>query len=261
LHAIRAFGSFSREIRLASYWRQWLLPIKPDGQMTHDHTDCSRPPKPAVTRSSIASQPPLNRTLAETFQFFGSFLRTPARIGSVCPSSPALARAMIEGCHLERASAVVELGPGTGAFTRLIFNHLQPDALFFALELHAPHVISLRHRFPNLQVYNDSAERIGDYLQQHHRTATDCVVSGLPWSNMSRETQRRILTPVARALSNEGVFVSFAYLHTRALRRAALFRQLLNETFEEVRQSSVVWLNVPPAFVYRCRRPRPKTAG
>jgi phosphatidylethanolamine/phosphatidyl-N-methylethanolamine N-methyltransferase len=47
-----------------------------------------------------------------------------------------------------------------------------------------------------------------------------------------------------------------------ALGAARRFRQTLRGAFDEVLVSATVWRNVPPAFVYVCRRPREApTAG
>jgi phospholipid N-methyltransferase len=37
---------------------------------------------------------------------------------------------------------------------------------------------------------------------------------------------------------------------------ARRFRRRLRDTFDEVLVSATVWRNLPPAFVYVCRRPR-----
>ena len=53
-----------------------------------------------------------------------------------------------------------------------------------------------------------------------------------------------------------GAFTTFAYRHGLVLSAARRFRRALHETFEEVLVTETVWRNVPPAFVYVCRRPR-----
>src|SRR5205814_10677128 len=99
----------------------------------------------------------LDPVVAERLQFLGAFLREPARVGSFAPSSPALARAMLHGCDLRNAKTVVEFGPGTGAFTRLILQRMGRQTAFFAIELDDKHARGLRRRFPGLNVYHDSA--------------------------------------------------------------------------------------------------------
>jgi phosphatidylethanolamine/phosphatidyl-N-methylethanolamine N-methyltransferase len=52
------------------------------------------------------------------------------------------------------------------------------------------------------------------------------------------------------------VFATFAYRHGMALAAARRFRRTLHATFGEVVLTPTVWRNMPPAFVYVCRRPR-----
>ena len=59
----------------------------------------------------------LELDLIEHLEFFHAFIREPASVGALSPSSRALAMAMIDGFDLRHADTIVELGPGTGAFT------------------------------------------------------------------------------------------------------------------------------------------------
>src|SRR5437667_1844218 len=195
----------------------------------------------------------LDPTIDERLRFLSAFLREPARVGSFAPSSPALAQAMLRGCDLRNARTVVEFGAGTGAFTRLILERIGGQAMFLALELDDKHVRGLRQRFPGVHVYHDSAERVQKYLADHRRKKADYIISGLPWANMPVQEQERILEAVLNSLRPEGLFTTFAYVHARWLPRALRFRERLGHYFEQVKTSGIVWRNVPPAFVYRCR--------
>jgi len=83
------------------------------------------------------------------------------------------------------------------------------------------------------------------------------IVSGLPWAAFSSEVQLDLLRAVVRSLRPDGAFTTFAYTHARPLGPAIRFRHRLGLAFEEVVPSRTVWRNLPPAFVYHARRPRP----
>ena len=220
----------------------------------HELRGRARTETPALRRDGIAGWVDrLDPATRERLQFFGAFLREPLTVGSLLPSSAVLAEAMIERCDLESSATVVELGPGTGAFTGLILDRLRPEATFFALELNDRHVEGLRRRFPGLAVHNDSAERIRGYLERYGKPKADYVFSGLPWGNFPASLQDQIMTQVVSALSPEGLFVTFAYVHALRLPKARRFRRMLHGMFRKVEQSPVVWRNFPPAVVYRCR--------
>jgi phospholipid N-methyltransferase len=206
-------------------------------------------------QAQARSVPALEPSLAERLLFFSTFLRQPGRVGALAPSSPWLARAMLEGCDLKHADTVVELGPGTGSFTELILRRIGEDTTFLALELAPEHTRNLRRRFPGLLVFNDSAERLDCYLARHGKPRVDCLISGLPWANMRPTVQDRLADAIFDCLAPNGVFTAFAYVHASWLPTARHFRRRLEQRFAQVKLSPVIWRNVPPAFVYRCRRP------
>src|SRR5262245_9302588 len=198
---------------------------------------------------------------AEHIAFLQSFLREPASVGALSPSSKALARAMIEGFSLKTADTVVELGPGTGAFTAPIRAQIGRHTTFLTMELDPFYVRSLKRRFPDLIVYNDSAERMLDYLALHGKKRASYIVSGLPWANLPVDMQVRIMDVILKALSPDGVFTTFAYFHARWLPKAQQFRRSLENRFARVETSPIIWGNLPPAFVYRCSQAAPVFAN
>jgi phospholipid N-methyltransferase len=84
--------------------------------------------------------------------------------------------------------------------------------------------------------------------------SVDCIISGLPWAAFTESMQVKFLDEMMRVLKSGGLFVTFAYVHGLALPPARRFANLLPAYFTSIVKSRVVWLNVPPAFVYRCRR-------
>lgn len=192
-------------------------------------------------------------TSSGRWEFFSAFLREPLKVGAFWPSSPALSKKIVDGCQLEKREMVVELGPGTGAFTSLILGRMNPHSRFFAVELNQMNVLQLRRRFPQLQVYADSAERLPNYLKQHSTRKADCIVSGLAWGNMLPATQNKIFDAVVDSLAPGGLFTTFAYVHAQVLPTSLRFRKRLFNHFSKVEVTPIVWRNLPPAFIYRCR--------
>ena len=68
------------------------------------------------------------------------------------------------------------------------------------------------------------------------------------------DLQERILDAMIRVMPPGGVFVTFAYLQGLMLPAGRRFRRNLKRRFSNVETSDVIWLNLPPAVVYRCVR-------
>ncbi len=184
---------------------------------------------------------------------FRRFLRHPGRVGALWPSSPSLCRMMVSRIGVEQAKLVVELGPGTGVITREIIRMLPAGGRFMAVELDELLCLQLRRNFPCVEILHDSASRLAEILRERRLPPADAIISGLPWAVFPESLQREILNAVAGSLAPDGWFTTFAYLQGLMLPAGMRFRRLLGETFGEVLTSSVVWRNLPPAFVYRCR--------
>ncbi len=188
--------------------------------------------------------------------FLAAVLRNPAKVGAVAPTSAVMGELLTRIVPRSGSPVVVELGPGTGAVTGVIDDRLPPGARHVAIELDPEMATFLQRTHPGLEVIEGDAVKLGALLAEHGVERADAVVSGLPWSLFDEDTQASILAQIAAVVAPDGAFTTFAYRHGLLLSAARRFRRALHETFEEVLVTATVWRNVPPAFVYVCRRPR-----
>ncbi|MFG1705659.1 class I SAM-dependent methyltransferase [Nonomuraea sp. M3C6] len=147
--------------------------------------------------------------------FLLEFVRAPMTVGAVAPSSPALARAATAAVPRTGSPAVVELGPGTGAFTGAIQRRLAGRGRHIAVEINPRFVQQLAALHPAVDIVNTDAADLAAVLAQRGLSQTDVVVSGLPWAAFTENHQRDVLSAVVAALPPHGVFTTFAYVHTR----------------------------------------------
>jgi phospholipid N-methyltransferase len=187
-------------------------------------------------------------------EFLGQFLANPTKVGAVAPSSRFLARAMVEWLDLGRAGTVLEYGPGTGAFSRHIVERLPAGATYAAIELNPRFAATFRRQHPDLTLIEGSVADVQAIWRAHGWAPVDCIVCGLPWAAFTDELQTRILDQMMEVMSPRGQFVTFAYLQGLLVPPGRRFARLLPRYFAQVSKSRTVWLNLPPAFVYRCRR-------
>jgi phosphatidylethanolamine/phosphatidyl-N-methylethanolamine N-methyltransferase len=187
--------------------------------------------------------------------FLAAFVRRPGTMGAVAPSSARLSAVLTSIVPTAGCPVVVELGPGTGAVSAAIDRRLPPGARHLAVELDAAMVEYLGHARPGMEVVHGDARDLGKLLAEREVDHVDAVVCGLPWALFDEPTQHSVLTEVGEAIGPTGAFSTFAYVSGLALPAARRFRRTLRSRFEEVIVSATVWRNVPPAFVYVCRRP------
>jgi phosphatidylethanolamine/phosphatidyl-N-methylethanolamine N-methyltransferase len=187
-------------------------------------------------------------------KFLAEFIQKPLATGSVVPSSSYLARMMVQNAGLADGDIVLEYGPGTGVFTRYILKELGPRSKFAAIEINPQLAAIFRAAHPGIPLFEDSVENVRVICDSMEVAMVDCIISGLPWAFFSRSMQVTLLDQMMRVLKPDGRFVTFGYLQGLALPAGRHLAALLPTYFTTVSKSPVVWRNVPPAFVYRCRR-------
>jgi phosphatidylethanolamine/phosphatidyl-N-methylethanolamine N-methyltransferase len=187
-------------------------------------------------------------------KFLGEFLLHPTKTGAIATSSQFLARTMVEWIDLPKAKTVLEYGPGTGVFTEHIVLRMPAGSNFAAIELNPRLAEMFRRRHPGLTLVEDSVADVGAICQRLGLGEVDCIVCGLPWASFPESLQTRILDQMMTVMSPQGQFVTFAYLQGLLLPPGKRFAALLPRYFTHVSKSRTVWLNLPPAFVYQCRR-------
>ena len=192
--------------------------------------------------------------------FLAAALRRPATMGAVAPSSERLGAVLASVVPTTGEPVVVELGPGTGAVSAVIAKRLPPGGRHLAVELDPAMVAYLRDARPELEVVHGNAAELGALLAERGIEHADAIICGLPWALFDDATQARLLAAISAAVGPTGAFTTFAYLHGMTLTAARRFRAALRATFEEVLISATIWRNLPPAFVYVCRRPFPMPA-
>lgn len=188
--------------------------------------------------------------------FLLEFARDPMTVGAIAPSGSALAEVATAALPRTGAPVVVELGPGTGAFTGVIQQRLAGRGRHVAVEVNARFARRLAALHPAVDVVIADATDLTAVLLKRRLDRADVIISGLPWVAFAETDQRNVLSAVVDSLAPDGVFTTFAYVHTRWAPPARRLLRSLREGFDEVLISRTVWANLPPALVYYCRRPR-----
>lgn len=178
--------------------------------------------------------------------FLKEFFKEKKTVGAVSPSSKHLGKKMLENIDFKKCKVVVELGPGTGVFTRMLASKLDKDAKLILFELHDAFYEKLKKEFINddrVVIINDSAENIGKHLKDQGLSEIDVVMSSLPLTNFNKKLVMGILKQSHLYLKKSGLYIQFQY--------SLNAQKALKRVFKSVRISFTP-RNIPPAFVYTC---------
>jgi len=166
---------------------------------------------------------------------------------------------MVAPVPAETARVVVEFGPGTGPMTSQLLEVLSCDARLYCFEIN-PHFVSyLERNFQDerLTVLGVGAQTAPDVLASHGELRADAVVSSLPLSFFPGDLRHSILNAAATCLRPGGVYTQFQYASgldcSGRIPKPYDLRPLLKQYFSRV-ERRLVWMNFPPAWVYRCYR-------
>lgn len=155
---------------------------------------------------------------------------------------------MLENIDFTKHKSFVELGPGTGVFTRIMLERMQPDAKLLVFELHPPFYNSLLDEFKHderIIIINDSAAKLNQYLESNNMKQVDFVISSLPMANFNKKLVHNIIDHIYDALKPGGQYIQFQY--------SLKSKKSIQRKFKKI-QIKFTSRNLPPAFVYCAKK-------
>ncbi|NEW06360.1 phospholipid methyltransferase [Paenibacillus sp. SYP-B3998] len=182
--------------------------------------------------------------IEEKLLFLYKFARAPKQIGSVTPSSRFLAKKMVAAVPWQDVNYVAELGAGTGAITKFIARVSDQPAKVLLFEKDPFLRKQLTSRFLDYACYDDAC-KLQAALKQEGIARLDCMISGLPFFNFPQLLREQLMSQILATLKPEGLFIAFQYTLQMKIQLARHF---------DIEQIHFVPFNMPPAFVYVCRK-------
>lgn len=180
--------------------------------------------------------------------FFKEAISSINTSGTIKPSSKYLVSNCLKTLDLSNAETVVEFGPGNGCLTEKISETLSRSAQLLSLEINQTFFEYCQSKFSahdNVLLLKESALNFDEVLKDNELSKVDVIVSSLPLTLFSEAEVNSLFSKVYKYLKAGGVFVQYQY-------SIGKYRKL-KKTFDSV-DVSLTLKNIPPAFVYKCRK-------
>ena len=175
-----------------------------------------------------------------------AWAKNPRSVGAIAPSSPALAGLITREITSAHAP-IVELGAGTGVFTRKLLAQGVREEDLILIEASSSMAKLLSEKFPEARVIQMDASHpdLADCIEVEKVGA---VVSGLPLLSLPSSVVDRVLTNLTSVLDTEAYMYQFTYSW-----RSPIRPQRARQFGLEASRVGRVLFNLPPATVYRYR--------
>jgi phosphatidylethanolamine/phosphatidyl-N-methylethanolamine N-methyltransferase len=185
----------------------------------------------------------------ENIQFLQAFLKNPAKVGSIAPSSPELAKKMIAGIKPDKDNIVLELGVGTGAITKFLQTVVPDDRSYLGIELDGGLVKTLRRNMPDMHIVRGNALNAAAIHERSGLGHVRYIICCLPFVSLPNEVGDRILLQVDKFMQRGNcTFRTFQYAHGYYFPSAIKLREFMRDRYGKSRRGKLVVKNVPPAY-------------
>ena len=184
----------------------------------------------------------------ENIQFLQAFLKNPAKVGAITPSSPELAQKMVKGIEPDAGNIILELGVGTGAITKYLQDILPNEKSYLGIELDRSMVKSLRKNYPELKIVCGNATETFSIHQKSGLGKVGFVICCLPFVSLPNEVGETILLEIDKFMQQGCTFCTFQYAHGYYFPSAIKLREFMRNRYGKAQRSRLVVKNVPPAY-------------
>jgi phospholipid N-methyltransferase len=176
-------------------------------------------------------------------------LITDIHVASVTPTSRFGVEKVLEKIDFPATKLILEYGPGTGNFTTTLLKNMTANSRLIAIEKNSDfcRVLQKTIHDPRFSVFEDSAENVLDILKSCNGSSdpkADCIISGIPFSLLSRKKKTAILRSTHTALRRGGKFLAYQAF----FQFPDILKVPLEELFGDV-QAQYYMFSLPPILI------------
>lgn len=179
---------------------------------------------------------------AKTFLFYA--FKNQKITGSILPSQRILIKRMVDKIP-KKCKCVIEFGAGTGSITKCLSEKLPKECILISFEINPDLSKYISIKKENFILINDDAQNLSNYLKKYKIKSIDGIVSSIPFGNLGKEKTLDFLNNSKNYIKKNGFFIQYQYFLTKL--------HLMKKVFNKINVSFVPW-NIPPAFIYSCKK-------
>jgi phosphatidylethanolamine/phosphatidyl-N-methylethanolamine N-methyltransferase len=191
--------------------------------------------------------PSLGDRIEDEVRFLKTWATSPLKMGSVTPTSRALADLMVKHAHPGPDGYVLETGPGTGVVTEALIRAGISEERIVSLEYDKGFCRLLRKRFPKVHLFQGDALDLDAALGEFRDVKFSAALSGIPLLNLPKAKRAPYLLSLLDRLVPGGVVSQLSYSFTPP--------QEAIPGWLAVRKSKWVTVNFPPGRAWIYSRP------
>ncbi|OEF95609.1 class I SAM-dependent methyltransferase [Desulfuribacillus alkaliarsenatis] len=168
-------------------------------------------------------------------------------IASITPTSIYGVKDVCKKIDFSKDNVIVEYGPGLGVFSTYILDNMTKDSKLILIERNNDFVDHLKKEIKDSRVtiYHDSAEVVNEALAELGLTEADYIISGIPFSFLTKDIRDIIIESTYNCLKPGGKFLTYQtfFQKNRYLREGIEIR------FSRI-NDSYCFLNAPPLKIH-----------
>lgn len=180
-----------------------------------------------------------------TLNYLKNFIRDP-NVASVTPTSRFTIKRVCKHIDFESDLRIIEYGPAEGVFTRVLLGKMTLRSKILAIETNKQFVQTLgKLKDDRLTIVNTSAEDVREIAAEREWEYADYIISGIPFSFLTKEARHRVLKDSAALLTEKGGFLGY--------QTSSHLKPFLTEHFKNV-ATEMEYLNIPPMCIYIAKK-------
>jgi phospholipid N-methyltransferase len=165
------------------------------------------------------------------------------KVGAAFSTSKHVIKKLLGNIDFDKATLLVEYGPGKGVITTHLLERMRKDALLFVFETNEMFIKELLDiSDKRLVIINEGAENAQIILKNRYKISkVDYIISTIPFTFFDRRKRKIIITKTYNLLNENGKFITYQY--------TSLIYRLIKQIFHQTRVIVDVF-NIPPAIIF-----------